>query len=170
MARFRTMQQAITRFNQEVEKVKNRSLQGLIKVQSVIHQDMDATVPKIPVDTGNMRKSYFCATSKGAIIAGKNPSFTNENKDVDQLIADHKSLLNYARSVAEIKGVDGAYIVLGFSAHYAKYVHELYGKSPSGKSINWTREGSGPGFFAAAISRNIPIIKPTTAKELKVGK
>jgi hypothetical protein len=168
MTRYRTMQDALMRFNQEVEKVKSRSLQGLIKVQSVIHQDMDATVPKIPVDTGNMRKSYFCATSNGAVIAGKNPSFTDENKDAVQLIADHKALLNYAKAVAEIKGVNGAYIVLGLSAYYAKYVHELYGKSPSGRSINWTREGSGPGFFAAAISRNISMIKPTIAKELKV--
>lgn len=42
-------------------------------------------------------------------------------------------------------------LMMGFSANYAWYVHEMIGES---KKINWSRPGSGPKFFEAALKRN----------------
>lgn len=41
------------------------------------------------------------------------------------------------------------YIVLGFTANYATYVHEK-----TNKEVNWQRPGSGPLFFVTALDRN----------------
>lgn len=37
---------------------------------------------------------------------------------------------------------------MGFSSNYALWVHEMYG------AVNWTKEGSGAGFFIKSINRN----------------
>jgi len=42
-------------------------------------------------------------------------------------------------------------LLIGFSANYAVFVHEM---RDDGKSINWSRPGSGPKFFEAALNRN----------------
>jgi hypothetical protein len=54
-------------------------------------------------------------------------------------------------------------IVLGFTASYAWYVHEML--SPA---INWTRPGSGPKFFEAALKRNEGRILGIIAKHARV--
>ena len=45
-------------------------------------------------------------------------------------------------------------ITFGFTANYALYVHEMVGSSGDGSDINWSRPGSGPHFFSAALGRN----------------
>jgi hypothetical protein len=77
--------QIMRNFDNEIYKLKGRTLKGLIKAQSVIHESMDSVSPMIPVEHGNMRKSWFCVTSNGAVITKASPSFTNENKDEAQL-------------------------------------------------------------------------------------
>jgi hypothetical protein len=44
-------------------------------------------------------------------------------------------------------------VIIGFSANYSIYVHEMTDDKYS-KPIEWTRPGSGPKFFQAAIGRN----------------
>jgi len=44
------------------------------------------------------------------------------------------------------------WIRCGFSAEYAAFVHEMIGTSE--RPINWSRPGSGPKFFEAALKRN----------------
>lgn len=48
-------------------------------------------------------------------------------------------------------------LIMGFSANYAVYVHEMM-ESSLGNAINWSRPGSGPKFFEAAIKRNVNVI------------
>ncbi len=48
-------------------------------------------------------------------------------------------------------------LIMGFSANYAVYVHEML-ESSLGNPINWSRPGSGPKFFEAAIKRNVNVI------------
>lgn len=56
------------------------------------------------------------------------------------------------------------YVIFGYNSNYAAAVHEMM-ESPSGKPINWSRPGSGPKWFEAAIKRNakrvIHLIKTT---------
>ncbi len=43
-------------------------------------------------------------------------------------------------------------LLIGFSANYAVFVHEMVDRGS--KKINWSRPGSGPKFFEAALKRN----------------
>jgi len=49
-------------------------------------------------------------------------------------------------------------IVIGFTANYAVFVHEMVDDAE--KRINWSRPNSGPKFFQSALERNHdPILK-----------
>lgn len=175
MTRYRTIEGALKALDKEIFKVKNRALSGLKIVQQTIHESMDESAPLVPVDTGNLRKSFFCVASSGAVYYGANPRFNqtpNKPSDYSDLVDDHQKALKKAsrESARKAKKNDGPAISLGLSAYYAPYVHEMYGKTASGNRINWSREGSGPGFFAAAISRILPKVPYIVAKEIKVKK
>lgn len=45
--------------NKEMTKITGGTMRGLVKSAIVIRQDMEKTSPKIPIDTGNLRASYF---------------------------------------------------------------------------------------------------------------
>ena len=107
------MDVVLRNLNREIDALELRSKAGLIEAAILIRVGMDSTPPLIPIDTGNLRASWFTA------------SF-------------------------ELNGQIG--IVLGFNANYAIFVHEMMDNS--GKKINWSRPGSGPKFFEAALKRN----------------
>ena len=52
-------------------------------------------------------------------------------------------------------------LILGFSANYARYVHEMYGAS-------FRRPMAGAGFFAASLNRNRKRILEEIRKEARV--
>jgi len=43
----------------EIVKIKGRNMKGLIESAIIIRRDMDKTSPLIPIDTGNLRQSWF---------------------------------------------------------------------------------------------------------------
>ena len=59
--------------NKEVAKMKVKSLAGLIRAAALIRVDMDKTPPLIPIDTGNLRGSWFVTTGK---VPGGGPFVT----------------------------------------------------------------------------------------------
>ena len=59
--------------NKEMAKMKVKSLAGLIRAAALIRVDMDKTPPLIPVDTGNLRGSWFVTTGK---VPGGGPFVT----------------------------------------------------------------------------------------------
>ena len=63
-----------------------------------------------------------------------------------------------------------AAIMMGFTANYAAYVHEMIGPTTTGKKINWNRPGSGPKFFEASLKRNRHKILETIRVEAKISK
>jgi len=157
----------INNLNRQIGRIKDRTLQGLIRVQAKIYQDMDHVPPKIPVEYGNLRKSYFVVTSKGTIYRGESPSFTDERGFQSRLLVDHSfALLDSRLEAVRIGQTKGPCVVLGFSAWYAPYVHEMY-NSKSGEPIVWSREGSGPGFWRAAIGKNWNFALKTVAEEAR---
>lgn len=128
--------------NTQINKIKGNSLMGLIRGASFIKKAMDTTPPLIPIDTGNMRRSWFIITNNEGVRAGRNPSFSfDKYADVRRLQSDHASAI--ATSGSAIKGKEPA-IALGFSAYYAWYVHENIGAS-------FQRPKAGAKFFEAAI-------------------
>jgi hypothetical protein len=57
-------------------------------------------------------------------------------------------------------------LLMGFSANYAVFVHEMVDKS--NKKINWTRKKSGPKFFEYAIKRNVGLIYKTIVDNVQI--
>ena len=108
------MEKVIMNLRREIAMIKGRSMAGLIEGAMIIRRDMDRTPPMIPLDTGNLRASWFTE------------SFY-------------------------VTGDPG--LKIGFSANYATFVHEMLDNSGT-KKINWSRPGSGPKFFQAALFRN----------------
>jgi hypothetical protein len=53
-------------------------------------------------------------------------------------------------------------IVMGFTANYALYVHEMLGE------VNWSRKNSGPKFFEHAIKRNKDKIVKIISENVKI--
>ena len=59
-------------------------------------------------------------------------------------------------------------LLIGFTALYAPFVHELVAPTKIGEDINWSRPGSGPKFFQASINRNRKMILLIMAKKAKI--
>ena len=49
--------------NEAIDRIAGASLKGLIKGAVIIRADMDRTPPMIPVDTNNLRSSWFTSTA-----------------------------------------------------------------------------------------------------------
>jgi hypothetical protein len=147
--------------NDEIVKIKGRTMQGLIKAAIVIRRDMDRTPPLIPVKTGNLRASWFVVTAKG--VKSNRPSF----KALDT--PAKTALLNesYNSAIAEAQGLVAgrtSFIVIGFGANYAMPVHEMYGKG----DVKWSRPNSGPKFFQSAVNKNKDAVLKIIAENVQI--
>ena len=100
--------------NKQIMAIKGRSMAGLLDAAVIVRRDMDRTPPMIPIDTGNLRHSWF---------------------------------------VTPQRTVSGPSIIIGFTANYAVFVHEMVDR---GKGINWSRPGSGPKFFETSLLTTTP--------------
>lgn len=141
--------------NREILKIKGRTLAGLIEASIVIRRDMDKRPPLIPVDEGNLRASWF--TTTGHANPEKGGNFRGEGSG--EMTGDHNRVLTAAAGKA--KGTPHPILIMGFSANYSGYVHEMDFKK--GK-----RPGSGPKFFESAIKRNAGAVLDIIAKNVKI--
>jgi len=57
-----------------------------------------------------------------------------------------------------------SFIMFGYTANYAMYVHELLGE------INWSRRNSGAKWFQHAIYRNILRVKEIIRRSIRIGR
>ena len=146
----------LSNLNKEIKKIKGRSLKGLIRAQIIVRRDMESTSPMIPVDTGNLRSSYFSVTSKGNMPEGISPAFIGER--AGQMSADHLS--STSSNKAKIAGPEPA-LVMGFSAYYATFVHENV-------EAHFQRPGAGAKFMEASLKRNSGKILETIAHEARI--
>jgi len=115
--------------NKEINAIKGRTMGGLLEGAVIIRYDMDKTEPKIPIDTGNLRASWF---------------------------------------TSPLKKLSTIALLIGFSANYAIFVHELVDKV--GKLVKWNRPGSGPKFFEASIKRNTKQVLEAIQRNAKIPK
>ena len=151
-----------------IYKLREQGRVGLIHAQAKIHDDMESVSPRVPQDLKNLTNSYFCVDSDGNIIEGSSPNFDNARKDSARMQMEHTSFVTMHRYESMLKKTTGVNVIFGFTAYYAALVHEMVASS-SGKPINWTRPGSGPKFFEAAVKRNSNIIN-VIAKQMKLPK
>jgi len=156
-----SLQEVVKNLNKEIKGIEGRSLKGMIEGVIDVRRDMDKTSPMIPVDTGNLRQSWFVTTSKGATPQGKSPNFKGEN--AGKMASEHSSVKTVAAGRAKAKSRKGPVVAFGFSANYALKVHEMYGK-------HFRRPDAGAGFFVASIKRNKEKILKAIKENAKVKK
>jgi len=149
----------IRNLNKQVTKMEDRSLQSLISAAALIRRSADSQSPKIPVDLGNLRKSWFTVTSNQKVIAGKSPNFTG--KQTAKLSASHAAAIRHNMGV--LKRTKGPAVRFGFSAFYSTIVHEMQG-------VTWSRKGSGPKYLEASLKRNKDEIMKIIQKGVKIPK
>lgn len=162
------LQNVVNNLNKEIKKIEGVTIQGLIKASIIIRKDMDRTTPMIPVDWGNLRASWIVVakgeeTNNEATFKGETPY---EKKKAAQMAVDHKTILSQAKG--EVSLYNKPAVIMGFTANYAEYVHELGETVRPGVEINWSKKGSGARFFQSALERNRDKILETIAKEARV--
>ncbi len=162
----RGMEKVTANMSVAKSRIKDAMLKGLLQAQAEIFRQMDSIPPKIPVETENLRRSYYVTTSKGKVFRGKAPAFDDKNADAEKLSSDHEGILveKLAHSVEKGKTV-GPWIDFGFSAYYAMWVHENVGRD-----IIWTRKGSGAKFFESALKANRDRILKIIANNARIPK
>lgn len=112
--------EVLRNLSREIQNIQGRSAEGLVRAAEWLRFDMDHVSPKIPVDTNNLRGSWFTETF-------------HQGKDLG--------------------------VVLGFTANYALWVHEMVDadftsvRTRRGKEYK-PREGAGAKFMEAALNRN----------------
>lgn len=136
------IQDVMKKLNEAAGKLENRSMSGIIKAMILVHRSVETQEPKVPVDTGNLRHSWFYVTNRGK---GKtNASF--KGKDAGKMSGDHSAVVARAKATAQSERWPTG--VFGFSANYGTFVHENL--EPT---VRWNRQGSGPKYLEAAIKR-----------------
>lgn len=124
--------------NTHLKKMQFASMKGMIKAAALIRRDMEQTEPKVPVDTGNLRSSWFTTP-------------------VRTLKGDHGLIMgfsaNYAVYVHEM--VDADFIS----------PRTRYGPGPGRKRTYTPRSGAGAKFLEYALKRNTPEIFRIIAEE-----
>ena len=157
------LQEVMTNLHNEIERIEQYSMKGLIRAVIRIRRSMDKQSPLIPVDTGNLRASWFTAMGYNWHVAQierddiKVPNFKGEN--AAELASEHSRIVSKYQAEAGTK----AQIYFGFSANYATWVHELI----DGK---FNRPGSGAKFLEAALLSQQPFILEEIRKSAQIKK
>jgi len=134
----------VARLNTEIKQIEGATNKGLIMAAAHVRRDMEKTQPLTPVDLGNLRASWFVASASGLAAGTGLKQF--KGPKAAELAAKHSSNTAQARSdLPRSKTKIG--IIMGYTANYAWYVHEMIGKK-------FKKAGSGPKWFEAALGRN----------------
>jgi len=150
--------EVVRNLNKIILNTKNVSIAALIEASIIIQRDADKGSPKTPVDTRNLQHSWFATTVKST--KGQGASFTG--KEASTMSTDHSSAI--AGGQAMVKVQRQPTLLMGYTANYASFVHEMGG----GKSINWSRPGSGAKWFELSLSKNTRAILDLFVNKLKI--
>lgn len=109
--------------NKEIKQIQGKTMKGLIRSAALIRRDMDKTSPKIPVDTGNLRQSWFTTPyphkTRPALMIGFSANyavFVHENVGANfqrpgagakffeaSLNRNHKQILDIIKQEAKVR-------------------------------------------------------------------
>lgn len=149
------MEKFMKNFAKEVEKIEGASMAGLLKAVIIVRRDMDKTEPKIPIDLGNLRSSFFVVTANQT----PNPGGNFKGPKAAQLKTDTMAAKMQAKQIAASTNMPT--VVFGFGANYAFWVHEKVG-------VKFSRPGSGAKFLEAALKRNKKAMLQSVAESTKI--
>jgi hypothetical protein len=144
-----------TNLNREIEGIQGRSQVGLNKAAALIRNETEHGGVKTPVDLGNLRASWFTVSANSKIVSGGGVSHTSTGQEskfdgpkAGSLAAGHASILTEMKAKTQVLSntYDGPFLIMGYSANYAMWVHENINPG-----IHFKRKGAGPKWFEAAI-------------------
>jgi hypothetical protein len=142
--------------NKQLEGIELRTMKGLKLAASFIYQKTEHEPPLTPVDTGNMRSSWFVVTPTEIVKGRGVPKF--EGKNAAEMAAEHSSTISEAQGIVAGESTGKKkFLMMGYTANYSGFVHEMIGanfnpKDRKGKKKR--REGAGPQWLMSAIKRN----------------
>ena len=122
------LQTVIAKLNSEKVVLHQKSLKGLIESAMLIRKATDKEMPKVPIDTGNLRASWFTVTAKTSSKGG-----TFKGKDASEMKADNGQTKAIAK--AAVSAIRHPVLIMGFTANYAAAVHE--GKVKNKKAMDF---------------------------------
>ena len=103
------MDVVMANLNREILKIEGRSMKGLIEASIIIRRDMEKTPPLIPVDTGNLRASWFTSSIKvagmPALLIGFNANYAIF---VHEMVDDSGRKINWNRPGSGAKFFEAA--------------------------------------------------------------
>jgi hypothetical protein len=126
--------EVIKNLNIEILAIRNRTSGGLVKAAALVRNETETGEARTPVDLGNLRASWFVVTAK-SVPVGRGVARFNGPK-LGRLLNDHVSTIQEAQATVRAAGKENIFIMAGYSAHYAVYVHEMVG-------ANFKRKGRG---------------------------
>lgn len=154
---FEGVDKVLSNLNKEIAAIKLRTLGGLIVGSIIVRRDMEATSPLVPVDLGNLRASWFTVTRLGA--GSTTSAFVGEN--ANQLAYDYTISITGAQT--DVNSDTDPVLIMGFSAGYALWVHELIDGT-------FKRPGAGAKFLESALKRNKNAILRAIAESAQIPK
>lgn len=134
------IEETMDRMNQAIGKIKGKTLEGFIKGAILIRNQSENVPPLTPLDTGNLRASWFTVYSGPRSGEESDGNFKGDN--ASQLSSEHAAAVSQAQSV--ISGSKEPVLIFGYTANYAGWVHE-------NMEANFRRPGSGPKFLQEAV-------------------
>ena len=148
----------LANLNKELQNIKGRSLKGLIRASIILRNSMEKDVPRIPVDTSNLRASWFVAVSDGSIANGKSSEFNTKEKSGERVAREHIGKVQ--KHMSFVQGPIPA-IIMGFTAYYALPVHENIG-------AQFKAPGAGAKFFEVHLQTKQKQMLEMIQKEVQI--
>ncbi len=103
------MEAVMTNLNAAILKIEAGSMKGLIESAIIIRRDMEKTPPLIPVDTGNLRASWFTSPIKVTGMPGLLIGFNaNYAIFVHEMVGDEGKKINWNRPGSGAKFFEAA--------------------------------------------------------------
>lgn len=156
--RIEGFEEVVSNLNKELERVKAGSLRGLVLAAAHIRRATETAPPLTPVDLGNLRASWFTVSPKGKMTAEDAagiPTGTFKGYQKSRLAEGHKATIAEGKAILGAKYPNKQAVMIGYTAHYALYVHE----GPGGnQGADFQRPGAGIKWFEAAVKRNVGTI------------
>lgn len=146
----------MSNLNKAIMNIEGGTLKGLLLAAALIRRETERTPPLTPVDTGNLRASWFVVSSQKQRIGKARVSSDVHGKLIQtgkfkgkkkaEMAANHTSTIQQAKAILHSRKED-IVVMMGYTANYALFVHESVDKQ-------FHREGSGPKWFETAIKNN----------------
>ena len=152
--------------NAEIKLIKNRSQAGLIKAAIHIRRSTEDSPPITPLDTGNLRASWFTVTPQSEVPDPLGLSGNFHSKKATGVKANEMKK-EYHAAIAEAKRMtagDDPVVIMGYAVTYAAPVHEMVEVGEE----RWSRKDSGPKWLETHIYRDKDIIVKKVADEAKI--